>query len=492
MVEREKAILQSLWRHMGFIRQKAQRAMGQVGAIGLATRARRPKPCDMLSLFEIAALLLVLSAGLSWINRAYLKLPHTIGLLVMALFASFILMALEAFFPSVGLTDTISGAIGQIDFNETLMKGMLGFLLFAGALHVDLGKLRDAKWAIGSMATFGVVLSTFIVGTGFWLLTKAFGLDVPFIWALVFGSLISPTDPVAVLSILKTVKMPKSLETKIAGESLFNDGVGVVVFTLILAIAVGSGDGGHAMFETVKVASLSMAGAPAGASISVLDVVELFVVDAIGGAILGGIAGWITVRMLARIDEHAIEILITLACVAGTYALAQRIDILGHHLSGPIAVVVAGLMIGNRGAATAMSEHTRQYLFGFWEMIDEILNSVLFLLIGLEILVLGLVPEYALIGAVAIPLVLLARLCAVYVPMKVIGTFKNFTKGAVPVLTWGGVRGGISVALALSLPDNEYKPLILTATYCVVVFSIIVQGLTVKKVVQSQVDPDLL
>jgi CPA1 family monovalent cation:H+ antiporter len=372
------------------------------------------------------------------------------------------------------------------------MKGMLGFLLFAGALHVDLGKLRDAKWAIGSMATFGVVLSTFIVGTGFWLLTKAFGLDVPFIWALVFGSLISPTDPVAVLSILKTVKMPKSLETKIAGESLFNDGVGVVVFTLILAIAVGSGDGGHAMFETVKVASLSMAGAPAGASISVLDVVELFVVDAIGGAILGGIAGWITVRMLARIDEHAIEILITLACVAGTYALAQRIDILGHHLSGPIAVVVAGLMIGNRGAATAMSEHTRQYLFGFWEMIDEILNSVLFLLIGLEILVLGLVPEYALIGAVAIPLVLLARLCAVYVPMKVIGTFKNFTKGAVPVLTWGGVRGGISVALALSLPDNEYKPLILTATYCVVVFSIIVQGLTVKKVVQSQVDPNLL
>lgn len=443
----------------------------------------------MLSLFEIAALLLVLSAGLSWINRAYLKLPHTIGLLVMALIASFILMGMQALIPSLGLTATLSGAIGQIDFNETLMKGMLGFLLFAGALHVDLGKLKDAKWAIGSMATFGVVLSTFIVGTGFWGLAKLFGLDIPFIWALVFGALISPTDPVAVLSILKTVKMPKSLETKIAGESLFNDGVGVVVFTLIVAIATSSA-GGHALFEQYQVVGPIMAATGSG-SVGVLDVIELFIVDAVGGAILGGLAGLLTNHMLAKIDEHAIEILITLACVAGTYALAQRVEILGHHLSGPIAVVIAGLMIGNKGAQTAMSEHTRQYLFGFWEMIDEILNSVLFLLIGLEILVLGLVPEYALIGAVAIPLVLLARLCAVFIPMKVIGTFKNFTKGAVPVLTWGGVRGGISVALALSLPDNEYKPLILTATYAVVVFSIIVQGLTIKKVVESRVGAEV-
>ena len=445
----------------------------------------------MLSLFEIVALLLVFSAILSWVNRAYLKLPHTIGLLVMALFASFILMAMEVVFPAIGLTDTMQSMLGQIDFNETLMKSMLGFLLFAGALHVDLGKLKDAKWAIGSMATFGVVLSTFIVGTGFWALAKLLGIDLPFIWALVFGSLISPTDPVAVLSILKTVKMPKSLETKIAGESLFNDGVGVVVFTLIVAIAVGGSDQGHALMGEFQLAGPIMA-ATGGASIGVLDVIELFVVDAIGGAILGAIAGWVTCRMLARIDEHAIEILITLACVAGTYALAQRIDILGHHLSGPIAVVIAGLMIGNKGATFAMSDHTRASLFGFWEMIDEILNSLLFLLIGLEILVLGLVPEYAVIGAIAIPLVLLARLCAVYIPMKVIGTFKSFTKGAVPVLVWGGVRGGISVALALSLPDNEYKPLILTATYAVVVFSIIVQGLTIKKVVESRVDPELL
>jgi len=445
----------------------------------------------MLSLFEIAALLLVLSAVLSWLNRAYIKLPHTIGLLVMALIASFAIIALEALVPSLQVYETLSGAIGQIDFNETLMKGMLGFLLFAGALHVDFGKLKDAKWAIGSMATFGVVLSTFIVGTGFYFIAKLLGINLPFIWALVFGSLISPTDPVAVLSILKSVKMPKALEAKIAGESLFNDGVGVVVFTIIVAIAAGT-SGDHAWTQTIMLAGPAEAAGGGHGGIGFLDVVELFVVDAIGGAILGGIAGWIAYRMMASIDEHAIEVLISLAIVAGTYALAQRINILGHHLSGPIAVVVAGLMIGNKGASVAMSDHTKEYLFGFWEMIDEILNSVLFLLIGLELLVLGLVPQYAWAGLIAIPLVLLARLCAVFVPMKVIGTFKNFTKGAIPVLTWGGVRGGISVALALSLPDNEYKPLILTATYCVVVFSIIVQGLTVKTVVQKSVDPALL
>lgn len=444
----------------------------------------------MLSIFEIAALLLVLSAVLSWINRAYLQLPHTIGLLVMALLASFLLIGLHAVAPGLQVYETITGAIGQIDFNETLMKGMLGFLLFAGALHVDFAKLRDAKWSIGLMATFGVVLSTFIVGTGFWLLAGLFNVELPYIWALVFGALISPTDPVAVLSILKTVKMPKSLETKIAGESLFNDGVGVVVFTLILAIATG-GATAHAMMDTTLLAGPIMATTP-GASIGVLDVVELFMVDAVGGGVLGLIAGWIGYQMMERIDEPAIEILISLALVAGTYAIAQRIDILGHHLSGPIAVVVAGLMIGNKGAAFAMSDKTREALFGFWEMIDEILNSVLFLLIGLELLVLGLSPSFGIITLIAIPLVLLARLCAVYVPMKALGTFKTFTQGAIPVLTWGGVRGGISVALALSLPDNEYKPLILTATYGIVVFSIIVQGLTIKNVVQRTVDPKLL
>jgi len=429
----------------------------------------------MLSLFEIAAVMLVLSALFGWVNHAFLKLPHTIGLLIMALVASFVLLGLEVAFPAIGLTDTVQSAIGQIDFNETVMNGMLAFLLFAGALHVDMAFLKSRRWAIGMMATIGVCISTAIVGTGFYFATQLVGLDIPFIWALVFGALISPTDPVAVLSILKTVTMPRELEAKIAGESLFNDGVGVVVFTIILAIAVG---GGH------------------GDSMGVIDVIELFMVEAVGGAILGFIAGWLAYKAMAMIDEHAIEILITLGIVAGTYALASRIEILGHHLSGPIAVVVAGLLIGNKGAEFAMSKKTRTYLFGFWEMIDEILNSVLFLLIGLEILILSdqLNPATAIaIILVSIPLVLFARLVAVTVPLKFLGIFKSFTKGAIPVLTWGGLRGGISVALALSLPDTvAAKPIILIATYGVVIFSIIVQGLTVKNVVQRTVDPELL
>ncbi|NNE56701.1 MAG: sodium:proton antiporter [Hellea sp.] len=428
-----------------------------------------------MSIFEICALLLVLSAAFSWLNKVLFKLPHTIGLLVIALIASMVLLALEVAFPQIGMTNSLQGAIGQIDFNETLMKGMLAFLLFAGALHVNLGFLANAKYAIGSMATIGVIISTFIVGTGFYYLAQLFGIELPYIWALVFGALISPTDPVAVLSILKTVNMPHSLEAKIAGESLFNDGVGVVVFSIIVAIAAPIA--GHG---------------PTGP----MDVAELFAVEALGGAILGFIAGWITYKAMAKVDDHAIEILITLGCVTGAYALASRIEILDHHLSGPIAVVVAGLMIGNKGAEYAMSERTQTYLFGFWEMIDEILNAVLFLLIGLELLVLfggedAFSSSFIWMTLLCIPLILLARFTAVSIPMRFLGLFKTFTKGAIPVLTWGGVRGGISVALALSLPPSEYKPLILTATYGVVVFSIIVQGLTIKKVVEKSVDPEL-
>ncbi len=445
----------------------------------------------MLTLFEIGAALLVLSGAFSWINHAYLKLPHTIGLLLMALLASFALMALQAIFPSLGLTETVSSAIGQIDFNVTVMNGMLAFLLFAGALHVDMKFLKSEKWAIASMATIGVLMSTFIVGTGFYWLVNAFGVDLPYTWAIVFGALISPTDPVAVLSILKTVNLPDSLNAKIAGESLFNDGVGVVVFAIAVAVAVGATGTGHgvehAAADAIETVQATAGGGHGGGGVDAASIAKLFFVEAGGGAILGGFTGWLAYKMMAKIDEHAIEILITLGIVAGTYAIAQRL-----HLSGPIAVVIAGLLIGNKGAEFAMSDKTRTYLFGFWEMIDEILNSVLFLLIGLEILVLGISPKFGLIMLLCIPLVLLARLVAVSVPMRFLGLFKTFTKGAIPVLTWGGVRGGISVALALSLPPVEYKPVILAATYGVVVFSIIVQGLTVKSVVKSRVNPDLL
>lgn len=445
----------------------------------------------MLTLFEIGSALLVLSAAFAWFNHAYLKLPHTIGLLLMALLASFVLMGLEVVFPALGLTDTVSSAIGQIDFNVTVMNGMLAFLLFAGALHVDMSFLKSEKWAIGSMATIGVLMSTFIVGTGFYWLVNALGVDMPYTWAIVFGALISPTDPVAVLSILKTVKMPDSLNAKIAGESLFNDGVGVVIFAIAVAVAVGSTgavDAQHAIAAGVEVVQATAGGHDAGhGGVDAMSIAKLFFVEAGGGALLGAFTGWLANRMMASIDEHAIEVLISLGIVAGTYAVAQRL-----HLSGPIAVVITGLLIGNRGAEFSMSEHTRTYLFGFWEMVDEILNSVLFLLIGLELLVLGISPKFGLIMLLCIPLVLLARFVAVSVPMRFLGMFKSFTKGAIPVLTWGGVRGGISVALALSLPPVEYKPVILAATYGVVVFSIIVQGLTVKRVVQARVDPDLL
>ena len=414
----------------------------------------------MLTLFEIIALILSISAVLSWVNSTFVKLPHTIGLLVMALATSFFLILLEAVFPDLGLTDAVQAAIGQIDFFETVMNGMLAFLLFAGALHVDLNLMREQKWPIGLMATFGVILSTFIVGTLFWLLAQLFGVPITYAWALVFGSLISPTDPVAVLSLLKSVTIPDSLEAKIAGESLFNDGVGVVVFTIIVAVAVGA-DGGN---------------------LDPLHIAELFFVEAIGGAVLGMLVGYVVYRMMAAIDHDMVEILLTLGLVAGVYAVCLRL-----HLSGPIAVVVAGLFIGNRGAERAMSEDTREALFDFWEMIDEILNSVLFLLIGLEVLVITIDPSFAWIAALSIPIVLFARLAAVSIPILTLSLGFAFSKGVIPVLTWGGVRGGISVALALSLPAVGAKPLIMTATYAVVIFSIVVQGLTIKEVVRRTV-----
>jgi len=389
--------------------------------------------------------------------------------LLMALVASVALLGLEYFMPELGITNAVQAVIGQIDFYATVMEGMLAFLLFAGAMHVDFAYLRDQRWAIGLMATGGILISTFLVGTSFWFVSGLLGVQIPYIWALVFGALISPTDPVAVLSLLKSVNVPHSIEAKIAGESLFNDGVGVVLFTILLAIAVG-GSGGHG-----------------GGEVDALHVAELFFVEAGGGALLGLVTGWLAYRAMATIDEYSLEILITLGVVAGTYALAQR-----FHLSGPIAVVIAGLLIGNHGARHGMSELTRNHLFGFWEMLDEILNSVLFLLIGLEVLILQFDISFAWIAASSIPISLAARFISVSLPIMLLSIKQTFNSGAIPVLTWGGLRGGISVALALSLPAVTQKPLILAATYAVVLFSIIVQGLTVKVLVNRTVDPTLV
>lgn len=411
-----------------------------------------------MSLFDILAILLGLAAIFGYLNHRFLRLPHTIGLVVIALAASGMVVLLDYGWPQFAIGKTVQATLRQIDFHAALMEGMLSVLLFAGAVHVDLSELARRKWAIGILASVGVLMSTFLVGSAIWLLLDLIGAPIPFIWALVFGALISPTDPVAVLGVIKTISVPRSLQAKIAGESLFNDGVGVVVFAIIVALASHSG----------------------GEGLDPGDVVFLFVLEAFGGAVLGLAAGYLAYRAMRSIDEHNIEVLITLALVLCVYALALHI-----HLSGPIAVVVAGLFIGNHGAAFAMSENTREHVFQFWELADELLNSILFLLIGLEVLIIGFNPHYVWIGLLAIPVVLLARWISVSLPLFLLSLGMEFTRGAVTLLTWGGLRGGISVALALSLPESEYKALILTATYVVVVFSIVVQGLTMRPLARA-------
>lgn len=426
----------------------------------------------MLSLLDISAILLTLSGIFGWVNHKYLKLPHTIGLVIIALVASGCLMLIDFVVPQLALAQSVTGMLRAIDFNKALMEGMLSFLLFAGALHVDLSHIASQRLVISIMASVGVLISTFVVAVPMWWLFNLTGLEMPFIWALVFGALISPTDPVAVLGILKTVKIPASLEAKIAGESLFNDGVGVVVFSILLTLALSSGDGG------LVEAGAHVAGSHGEGGFTVMSAIKLFSVEALGGALLGMVMGLIFFWLLRAIDDHAIEVLLTLSLVTAVYSIA-----LHFHLSGPIAVVVTGLFIGNQGAQLAMSKHTREHVFQFWSLIDEILNSVLFLLIGLEIMVLGFVPSLVWVGLAAIPIVLFARWSAVFISIKLISIRRTFTQGAIRILTWGGLRGGISVALALSLPEGPYKEAILLATYAVVVFSIIVQGLTVGNLI---------
>ncbi len=336
------------------------------------------------------------------------------------------------------------------------MLGMLSFLLFAGALHININDLARHKWVILTLASGGVLLSTVIVGTLTWWLLAAFGLQLSFVYCLLFGALISPTDPVAVLGILKTAGVPKSLETKIAGESLFNDGVAVVVFIVLFRIATG------------------------GAEVSPGGIAGLFLLEALGGLLFGLAIGFAAYAMLKSVDSYQVEILITLALVMGGYALAHAM-----HVSGPIAIVVAGLLIGNHGRLLAMSKTTRQHLDTFWELLDEILNAVLFVLIGLEILLLVFTRQYFLAGLLAIPIVLLARLLSVGLPIALMRQVRSFSPHVIKILTWGGLRGGISVALALSLPPGPERNLIVAITYIVVVFSIAVQGLTVGKLVAS-------
>jgi CPA1 family monovalent cation:H+ antiporter len=404
-----------------------------------------------MTFFQTVALLLTFAAVAGYLNHKVLRLPRTIGLMAITLAMTLVLMVL-AFFKVVDLSHA-SAFVTSIDFSDVLLHGMLAFLLFAGALHVDLHELLGQAVPVSVLATFGVLIATIVAGTLFWITAGWLWGSLSFVYGLLFGALIAPTDPIAVLGIMKKAGAPKALEAIFTGESLFNDGVGVVVFLTILGIILGH--------EKPGVGSVAL----------------FLLVEAAGGAILGLALGWIVYRLLRSVDAYQVEILLTLALATGGYALAEAI-----HVSAPITIVVAGMLIGNHGRAFAMSETTRQNLDKFWELIDEILNAVLFVLIGLEMISLSLSVTVLGPAIAAILIVLVSRLVSVLFSTALLRGERKLSKGSIVFLTWGGLRGGISIALALSIPPVPERPLILAATYVVVIFSVIVQGLTITRV----------
>jgi CPA1 family monovalent cation:H+ antiporter len=406
----------------------------------------------MLSIFELTSILLVLCAFFGFVNRAFLDLPSSVGLLLLGMIASMLLVAVELLFPEAQLYTDIGTALRQINFSQVVFNGMLAFLLFAGALQVDFAALRRRKLAVAYLAIVATVISTALTGALFWLACRTMGIPIPLSWALVFGALISPTDPVGVLTMLKGMRLPESLKVEAQGEALLNDGVGVVIFTMLLSLATG--------VEEFTWTTL------------VWD----FVREGIGGALLGLVMGYLAYRAMREIDDFPIEVLITLALVTSSYALANRIG-----MSGPIATVAAGLLIGYRAPKDAMSERTQGYVSALWTLIDEILNAVLFLLMGLEVAMIEHPQRFALVALAAIPISLASRFVAVALPI-LLPIRRGISKRNIPFLTWAAIRGGISVALALSLPNTPAKPVIYAATYAVVVFSIVVQGLTLNAI----------
>ncbi len=409
-------------------------------------------------MLDIAALFLVITALLAYMNHRFVGMPTTIGVMTGALALSLLLVGLNALGLAGGVLRYEQSLLRSIDFSELLMQGMLSLLLFAGALHVDLSELKQYRWPVISLAVLGTLLSTLVVGYGMWLALPWLGIQIPLIYCLLFGALISPTDPIAVMGILKSAGAPKELEVVIAGESLFNDGVAVVIFSLLLGMLTS------------------------GVAPTLGQGLELLLQEAGGGLVLGFALGYVTFRLLRSVDNYKVEVLLTLAAVIGGYALASKL-----HVSGPLAMVVAGLMIGNHGRALAMSETTRRYLDMFWELLDEILNAVLFVLIGMEVLLVVFSVSELVAAGLAIMVTLLARLLTVGLPVKFLGGAFKLPRGSWKVLTWGGLRGGISVALAMTLPIGAERDTVVALTYCVVIFSILVQGLSIRHVTRRAV-----
>jgi len=412
-----------------------------------------------MPIFDTAAVLVLIAAAFGYVNHRLLKLPSTSGTLLVALLGSFAILAIDAVFPSLQAGLVIAALLRQIDFNQTLMHGLLCFLLFAGALSVDLEDVLAHKWMIAVLATAGVILSTAITGVLTWQMLRVIGAEVPMTVCFVFGALISPTDPIAVMELLKRVKVPRGLVAQIAGESLFNDGVGVVVFLALVSIA-----------------GLGIAEPHAALSVDTATLLRFLAVQVLGGVALGVALGYVAYAAMKTIDYHPLELLITLALVMFIYAMSFWV-----HVSGPIAVVVAGLFIGNAGRRFAMSQNTREHVDSFWNMIDEVLNVILFLLLGLQVFAVTITPATLLAGAFAIPIALVARFVSVGIPIGLTPKRRRTTPALTQILTWTGLRGGISVALMLSLPPFPARDLLVACTYSVVVFSILVQGLTVRR-----------
>jgi CPA1 family monovalent cation:H+ antiporter len=401
--------------------------------------------------FQVLAIVVALVAAFGYLNHRFVRLPDAIGITAIGIVVSLVAVVAASFNPRLAAAVETAA---HFDFAGVLLHGVLGLLLFAGSAHIQIADLAREKWLIATLATLGVVVSTAIVGVAFWAATHALGLGIPLLACLLFGALISPTDPVAVLAVLKRLGVPKSLEARIAGESLFNDGTGVVVFLTLLQIATAPGG--------VEPATTAL----------------LFVTEVVGGGVFGFAGGSLGVRMLRRVDSHPIEILITLALATGGYALAEAL-----HVSAPIAVVVMGLIVGNRGRREAMSEATQRRLFDFWDVLDELLNLLLFGLIGLVMMSLTISAVQAAAALSAIVIVLGARLASVGVPIALVPRLRPRRKATITIMTWGGLRGGISIALALSLPAQvSGRATIVTTTYAVVIFSILVQALTLERV----------
>jgi CPA1 family monovalent cation:H+ antiporter len=406
-------------------------------------------------MFDVAAILVVAAAVLGWVNYHFLRLPTSVGLTVMGALAAVGFLIADEFVPGLTIDDWVGALLMRMNFTETLLQGMLSFLLFAGALHVDLEQLRKDWWPVAMLSTVGVLVSTVVIGGAMWALGVLIHLPLAPIWYFVFGALISPTDPVSVLGVLKEEQVPAGLQATVAGESLFNDGVGIVVFTILFQAAT------------------------TGQDFSLGEGARLFAQEAGGGVLVGLIVGWIAYRALRSMDDYALEVLATIAVVMGGYALCSTI-----HVSGPLAMAVAGLLIGNFGVSYAMSDTTRDYMIKFWELVDDLLNAVLFLLIGLEVIALAPGGLHVVLGAAAIVIVLAGRAASLQLLKGIVPETRRHGRGAFVVLWWGGLRGGISIALALALPTGSAKELLLAATFAAVLFSVLVQRATLGRVIE--------